>query len=83
MKGRFGDRKGHQEAGKKGGIQTSVKYGTEFYKKIGHLGGISTPSQFKKNDSYTRKMGYKGGKKRYGFRKRNPISSKDKKVVDK
>ena len=50
-----------QEAGRKGGLVTSRKYGSEFYEEIGRKGGTTTKKKY--GVEFYSEIGHKGGQK--------------------
>lgn len=48
-----------EEAGRKGGVETSRTHGKEFYEKIGHKGGQETSKTH--GPEFYREIGHKGG----------------------
>jgi general stress protein YciG len=57
------------EAGRKGGLSTSKKYGPSFYEEIGHKGGIiggpkgGQTTKRKYGHEFYEEIGHKGGQK--------------------
>ena len=47
------------EAGRKGGLRTSEKYGPEFYEAIGKKGGETTSKKY--GPEFYEEIGHKGG----------------------
>lgn len=61
MRGWRGDHQKHADAGKKGGQTTYQIHGSDFYKRIGAMGGLVAPSKFTEGDPKAREAGKKGG----------------------
>ncbi len=60
-RGWYGNPRGHAMAGRKGGQTTAGEYGSEFYSRIGRIGGRKSPGNFKNNPKRAREAGRKGG----------------------
>src|SRR4249920_2326783 len=67
---------GTQRGGHKAAATNKLRYGADFYKRIGHLGGrISRGSGFASNHALAVEAGRKGGKalQEYGWLLRSPL----------
>ncbi len=69
-RGWYGNPKGHAMAGRKGGQTTAKEYGSEFYRRIGRIGGRKSPGNFKYNPKRAREAGRKGGQSKSNVIKR-------------
>ncbi len=63
-RGWYGNKEGHQRAGRMGGLATARTHDRTFYEDIGSEGGRRSTGSFKKGSERAREAGRRGGRKR-------------------
>lgn len=71
-RGNFGNKKQHQEAGRRGGQATAASHDRTFYEDIGTKGGEASSGSFEPGSQRAREAGRKGGLARGDKQSRDP-----------